>query len=357
MGEETLRELELVKRALARPGDRGRLPENVGVPRVQELYAEYQTDLMELLLPDTPAAAAASQPRARSWRQSVVVDDDDVPPPVELVRARYTRLLHLTGARWRQSLYGGSAPGSPTSVAEGADGREEDERDERDRSSGQAAKRKRAPRLGGGSRTKKRAAVAAVEEEPRSGGRGGRASRRAARAAGRACRRLIDDEATGEGFVETCDEASDHEDAESAQDPEELYDGEETARRRSLQSHAAEQMADADADAGGFSAAETQAALAASAAPAAAPAAAAPPQPQPQPPGEDTGAGVVPPAAAASLSTVWSRRAALLGDDVLALARDMISDGEGDRSVWESLQSAGAALHAVKRTLVAENRR
>ena len=49
--------------------------------------------------------------------------------------------------------------------------------------------------------------------------------------------------------------------------------------------------------------------------------------------------------------------AALLGDDVLALARDMISDGEGDRSVWESLQSAGAALHAVKRTLVAENRR
>ena len=344
MAEETLRELELVKRALARPGGRGRLPANVGVPRVQELYGEYQTDLMELLLPGRPDGSA---PPERGWRRSFVVhDDDDVPPPIELVRARYTRLLHLTGVRWRQNLYGHD---SPRSVVEEVDGREEDEGDERDRSRGQAAKRKRAPRRARRDGGPKRAAVAAVEEEPRSGRRNG-VSRRAARAAGRACRRLIDDEATGEGFAETCDEASDHTDVESAQDLEELYDGEETARRRSLQSHAAEQMADADAD--GFSAVETQAALAASAAPAG--------EAPVQPPDEDVGAGVVPPAPApapAPAPSLAAQRAARLGDDVLALARDMISDGEGDRFVWESLQSAGAALHAVKRRLVAENRR
>ena len=353
MAAETLRELELVKRALARPGVHGPLPESVGVPRVQELYAEYESDLAELLV---PAAAAASQPRARSWRQSVVVDDDDVPPPIEILRSRYARLLGLTGARARRS-FAGSAEG----VVEGADGREEDERDERDRPNGQAAKRKRAPRSDGRNGPGKRAAVAAVEEEPRSdrrGGRpGGRLSRRAARASGRACRQVLDDEATGEGFAETCDECSDHDDAERDEELREFCDT-QRARRRSLETHADEQINNADAvDHEGFSAAETSAALAASAA--------APVQ-QPLhggmgyvPVDEDAGAGVMPPAAAApaALSTVWSRRVAVLGDGVLDLARDMIRDGEGDPDVWEKLQSAGAALHAAKRALLAANRR
>ena len=298
MAAETLRELELVKRALARPGVHGPLPESVGVPRVQELYAEYESNLAELLV---PAAAAASQPPARSWRRSVVVhDDDDVPPPIEILRSRYARLLGLTGARARRS-FAGSAEG----VVEGADGREEDERDESDRPNGQASKRKRAAHSDERTGRGKRAAAARVADAVAAAAlarcRVG-ASRRAARASGRACRRVLEDEATGEGFAETCDEASDHDDVERAEELREFRDT-QRAHRRSLETHEEEQMANGDAiDHEGFSAAETSAALAASQARVPTPPAAeAPVQPLHGGMGYvpiDEGAGVVPPAAA-----------------------------------------------------------
>ena len=58
--------------------------------------------------------------------------------------------------------------------------------------------------------------------------------------------------------------------------------------------------------------------------------------------------------ASTAASARAAERAGRLGDDVLALLRDVMSSGEVDSSdVWNNLQAAGATLFRVKRMLAA----
>jgi len=116
-------------------------------------------------------------------------------------------------------------------------------------------------------------------------------------------------------------EESDHPSDDEEQQPSdeeglEAFKASMRAKRASIETHREEQMIDGD----GFSAAETSAAMAASTA----------------------------------ASARAAERAGRLGDDVLALLRDVMSSGEVDSSdVWNNLQAAGATLFRVKRMLAA----
>ena len=290
---ETLDDLELVTRFLARGGANCELPTCPAPTKTIEACHRFQ-EAFAMKKHPTPK-------KQRSFPRSVVVPDDQFEKSVAGVnKQRLMTTVRALGARAREALcghIGASASSNPAHLRKSTDRQvvELSDDDEAfvvsdDDASAAPGRRGRGEKNNGHKRARaseKRAKVSkvtrarkrrVVDDGSDDGSDGGserrnvrpRSVRCAAHKSKSAVRAVLEDEATGEGFEESQDEAPDHlVDEEQAE--LQLFKDTMRATRLSIETQREEQMIDTE----GYSAEEMSRALAASAPP--------PPPPSPQP--------------------------------------------------------------------------